>query len=220
MRNFQTWVKIICIVFVTLMSTQQIAFADDLNNSVKDCIQHPEKCKDTNASPSKAASQKDGAAQVGITIWDFIRMIFATAFVVALLYFLLKFINKKSRNFKSTQLVENLGGTALGANRSIQIVKIGDELFIVGVGENVQLLKEIEDPEERQRILSDYNNRLEQMSQPSDIVTKILEKTKNRQFPNKKDASFASLLKAQLDELSKGRKRLFDEMEKKGSDKQ
>jgi flagellar protein FliO/FliZ len=220
LRNFQTWVKIICIVFFALLSTQQIAYADQLNNSVKDCIQHPEKCKDSNASPRKAATQKNEAAQVGITIWDFIRMIFATAFVVALLYFLLKFINKKSRSFKSTQLVENLGGTALGANRSVQIVKVGNELFIIGVGENIQLLKEIEDPQERQQILSDYNNRLEQLSQPSDIVTKILEKTKKKLPSNKEDASFSSLFKAQLDELSKGRKKLFDQMERKGSDKQ
>lgn len=220
MRNFQTWVKILCIVIFALMSTQQIAHADQLNNSVKDCIQHPEKCKDPNTGTSKASTQKTEAAQVGITIWDFIRMIFATAFVVALLYFLLKFINKKSRSFKSTQLVENLGGTALGGNRSVQIVKVGNELFIIGVGENVQLLKEIDDQKERQQILSDYNNRLEQMSQTGDIVTKILEKTKKKLHSNQQDASFSSLFKAQLDELSKGRKKLFDEMERKGSDKQ
>ena len=30
--------------------------------------------------------------------------------------------------------------------------------------------------------------------------------------------SFTSMLKGQLEEISKGRKKLFDEMEKKGSD--
>lgn len=219
MGKFQTWVKIVCIVFFTLVSTQQIAYADQLNNSVKDCIQHPEKCKDTKASSEKNAAPKDEAAQVGLTIWDFVRMIFATAFVVALLYFLLKYINQKSRSFKSTQLVENLGGTALGANRSVQLVKVGNEIFIIGVGEDVQLLKEIADPNERQQILEDYNNKLEQIAQPGDIVSKIIEKVKKRQSPQKQDASFASVFKAQLNELSKGRKKLFDEMERKGSDK-
>ena len=41
-------------------------------------------------------------------------MIFATVFVVGLLYSVLKFVNKKGRLFKSTQLIENLGGTTLG----------------------------------------------------------------------------------------------------------
>ncbi len=221
MVNIQKWLTAALIAFFALISTQQIAFAEQLNNSVKDCLQHPEKCQDSNNPAAKqSVSQKDTAGQVGITIWDFVRMILATVFVVALLYFLLKFINKKSRNFKSTQLVENLGGTVLGANRSVQIVKIANRLFIIGVGENVQLLKEIDDPNEREQILTDYNNKLEQLVQPSDIVTKVIEKTKKWQAPKKEDAAFTSLFKAQLDELSNGRKKLFEEMEQKGSDKE
>ncbi|MCQ6280188.1 flagellar biosynthetic protein FliO [Bacillus sp. EB600] len=221
MVNIQKWLTAALIVFFALISTQQIAFAEQLNNSVKDCLQHPEKCQDSNNSAAKqSVSQKDTAGQVGITIWDFVRMILATIFVVALLYFLLKFINKKSRNFKSTQLVENLGGTVLGANRSVQIVKIANRLFIIGVGENVQLLEEIDDPNEREQILSDYNNKLEQLVQPSDIVTKVIEKTKKWQTPKKENAEFTSFFKAQLDELSKGRKKLFEEMEQKGSNKE
>ena len=44
---------------------------------------------------------------------------------------------------KSTQLVENLGGNRLGANRSVQLIKVGERLFVVGVGENIQLLKKL-----------------------------------------------------------------------------
>lgn len=220
MRYTKIWLKAALIVLFALMSTQTIASAEQLNNSVKDCLEHPEKCKDTNQKTTKSAVAKNEAAQVGITIWDFIRMILATAFVVALLYFLLKFINKRSRNFKTTQLVENLGGTALGANRSVQIVKIGSEIFIVGVGENVQLLKEIDDPSEREQIIQEYNNKMEQLIQPSDIVSKIMEKVKKRQ-PLKQDGrEFSTVFRQQLKELSKGREKLFEEMEKKGSDKQ
>lgn len=219
MVTIKKWIMAVLFVSFALISTQQIAFAAQVNNSVKDCLQHPEKCQDSNSAPKPSANQQDKAGQVGVTIWDFVRMIFATAFVVALLYFLLKFINKKSRSFKSTQLVENLGGTMLGGNRSIQIIKIADRLFIVGVGADVQLLQEIDDPNERQQILTDYNNKLEQLVQPSDIVTKIIEKTKKWKSPKKEEAAFTPLFKAQLDELSKGRKKLFDEMEQKGSDK-
>ncbi|MDP4155343.1 MAG: flagellar biosynthesis protein FliZ, partial [Bacillota bacterium] len=80
-------------------------------------------------------------------------------------------------------------------------------------------LKEIDDPNERAQILTDYNNKLEQQIQPGDLVTKVIEMTKRRQPPNKEGSTFTSLFKAQLDELSKGRKKLFEEMEQKGSDK-
>ncbi len=224
MLNIQKWLKVALIVIIALLGPQPAAQAGQLNNSVKDCFQNPDKCQDQNLSPTKQKTVQKGstttAATVGITIWDFVRMIFATIFVVALMYILLKFINKRSKSFKSTQLVENLGGTSLGANRSVQIVKIGSELFIVGVGENVQLLKEIDNAEERKEILAEYNNKMEQLVQPSDIVTKLIERTKNWQPQKAKNLPFSSLLKTELEEMANGRKKLFDEMKKKGSDEQ
>ena len=59
--------------------------------------------------------------------------------------------------------MENLGGNALGANRSVQVIKVGNRLLIVGVGENIQLLKEIEDGQEYEQIISEYNNQINQM---------------------------------------------------------
>lgn len=217
--SIQKWLKVALIVFVALLSSQNAAYAEQVNNSVKDCLQNPEKCNEKNLAPNQKSDQKGETQNVGITIWDIARMIFATLFVAALLYFLLRFINKKTKTFKSTQLVENLGGTTLGANRSVQIVKIGNQLFIVGVGENVQLLKEIDNPEERLQILTDYNNKMEQLIQPSDIVTRVFEKTKKWQSQKKEGASFSSLFKTELDEILKGRKKLFEETEKKGSEK-
>lgn len=221
MLNSQKWIKVILLVFIALLGTQRAAFAESMNNSVKDCIEHKEKCQDSGPAAQKQSSETTKAATVGVTFWDFIRMIFALAFVVALLYFLLKFINKKSRTYKSSQLVENLGGTSLGANRSVQIIKVANQVLVVGVGgESIQLLKEIVDPEEQRQILDEYNSKVEQLVQPSDIVTKMIERTKNRH--SKKDSgssSFSSLLKKQLDDLSNGRKKIFEEMEKKGPDK-
>ena len=90
-------------------------------------------------------------------------MIFATMFVVGLLYSVLKFVNKKIDLFKSTHLIENLGGTMLGANRSVQLIKIGNRLLLVGVGENIQLLKEIENEQECEQIILEYNNQINQL---------------------------------------------------------
>ena len=71
-----------------------------------------DKNEDKDAVTNKGT--ENATSSVGLTIWDFVKMIFATVFVVGLLYFVLKFVNKKGRLFKSTQLIENLGGTALG----------------------------------------------------------------------------------------------------------
>ncbi|WP_251040741.1 flagellar biosynthetic protein FliO [Bacillus sp. ISL-45] len=206
----------ILFLLAALFSPIGLASAEQLNKSVKDCLKNPESCDDGQADNTTNQSD-DEKSQVGVSFLDFVRMILATAFVAALIYFLLKFINKKSMTYKSSQLVENLGGTSLGANRSVQIVKAGNKLLIVGVGENIQLLKEIDDPEEYSQVIQDYNNKMEQLVQPSDIVTKLLKRAK-RDGGNQR-SEFSALLKDQLNDMASGRKKMLEEIQKKGSEK-
>ncbi|WP_448976640.1 flagellar biosynthetic protein FliO [Mesobacillus sp. LC4] len=206
----------ILFLLAALLSPIGLASAEQLNKSVQDCMKKPESCDDGQADKTTKQSD-DTKSQVGVGFLDFLRMILATAFVAALIYFLLKFINKKSIMYKSSQLVENLGGTSLGANRSVQIVKAGNKLLIVGVGENIQLLKEIDDPEEYSQVIQEYNNKMEQLVQPSDIVTRLLKRAK-KDGGNQR-SEFSALLKNQLNDMASGRKKMLEEIQKKGSEK-
>jgi flagellar protein FliO/FliZ len=206
----------ILFLLAALISPISLASAEQLNKSVQDCMKNPESCDDGQADKTTKQSD-DKKSKVGVGFLDFLRMILATAFVAALIYFLLKFINKKSMTYKSSQLVENLGGTSLGANRSVQIVKAGNKLLIVGVGENIQLLKEIDDPEEYSQVIQEYNNKMEQLVQPSDIVTKLLKRA--RRDGGNQRSEFSALLKNQLNDMASGRKKMLEEIQKKGSEK-
>lgn len=226
MQNLNKVLKVLLLVIFALLGSQQVTFAEQLN-SVKDCLKHPEKCNQKPTTDQKTTTNQEtptttsSSQQVGIGFGDIARMVFATIFVVALLYFILKFINKKNRVYKSSQLIENLGGTSLGANRSVQMIKVGDRLLVVGVGESIQLLKEIDDSNEYNQIIKQYNEKMEQLVQPSDLVTKLIERTKNKTKVTKSTNSpFKSILQRQLDELSKERKDLYEEIEKKGTDGQ
>ncbi|WP_286182524.1 flagellar biosynthetic protein FliO [Bacillus sp. ISL-55] len=207
----------ILFLLAALFSPIGMASAEQLNKSVKDCLKNPDSCDDGQAEKTTTNISDDEQSGVGVGFLDFLRMILATAFVAALIYFLLKFINKKSVMYKSSQLVENLGGTSLGANRSVQIVKAGNKLLIVGVGENIQLLKEIDDPEEYSQVIQEYNNKMEQLVQPSDIVTKLLKRAKKDDGNQRSE--FSALLKNQLSDMASGRKKMLEEMQKKGSEK-
>lgn len=206
----------ILFLLAALISPVSMAYAEQLNTSVKDCLENPESCEEGQAGKTNNQS-KATDTKVGVTFMDFLRMILATVFVAGLLYFLLKFINKKTMSYKSSQLVENLGGTSLGANRSIQIVKAGNRLLIVGVGENIQLLREIDDPEEYSQVIQEYNNKMEQLVQPSDIVTKFIKRASKD--GSKESSTFSALLKQQLNDMASGRKKALEEIQKKGSEK-
>ncbi|CAM3419146.1 flagella biosynthesis regulatory protein FliZ [Aeromicrobium ponti] len=218
MLNIRKMLALLLLISIVLLGMQPLAHAEQLNNSVKECMENPEECgKEGITTEDETPVQQEGGT-VGLTFWDFFKMILATIFTVGLLYVLLKFINKKSKVYNRSQIVENLGGTALGSNRSIQLIKVGNRILVVGVGENIQLLKEIDDSEEYSQIITEHNDKMEQLIRPSDIVTKVMKRTKQSEGINQNTPKFSALLGQQLDEIKKGRRKLFDEIERKGPD--
>jgi flagellar protein FliO/FliZ len=191
--------------------------AENLDQSVKDMYEQPESSKAENAVKDDSTTEEKAASSsgVGLSFSDFFRMIFAMLFVVALLYIVLRFISKKSKTYQQANFIENLGGTNLGNNRSVQIVKVGERVLLVGVGENIQLLTEIEDEEERRQLLEAYNQKYEQMMQPTDFVMKLKKKWTKSAVSRE---SFSSELKNQLDEMKQSRKQLMDKLDQKGRD--
>ncbi|MBT2649604.1 flagellar biosynthetic protein FliO [Bacillus sp. ISL-34] len=211
------WLQVSLMIAIFFSGAIQ-AQAEDLEKTVKDVYVQPDDLKvDKGGSiDSKSTKQATNPGKVGITAWEFLRMIFATIFVVALLYILLKFINKKSKSYQKANSVENLGGTSLGANRSVQLVKVGGRILVIGVGENIQLLKEIDDPEEYEQLLKDHNDKIDQMIQPGELAMKLKNKWKKKS--GSETASFSAEFKNQLDQMSDSRKRLLKELDRKGRD--
>jgi flagellar protein FliO/FliZ len=212
------WLQVSLMIAAVFFSGPIQAHAEDLEKTVKDVYEQPDDLKvDKGESKgSKSTKQTTNPDKVGITVWEFLRMIFATIFVVALLYILLKFINKKSKSYQKANSVENLGGTGLGANRSVQLVKVGGRILVIGVGENIQLLKEIDDPEEYEQLLKDHNDKIDQMIQPGELAMKL--KNNWLKKSGSETASFSAEFKNQLDQLSASRKKLLKELDRKGRD--
>ena len=205
---------------LALFTIQPQVLAETVNQSVKECLDNPESCgeetNDTESVQTNKDKQADASVEantVGLTIWDFLKMILATIFVVALLYFVLKLVSKKGTLHNKSETLVNLGGLTVGTNRSVQLIKVGERLLVVGVGENIQLLSQIEKGQEYEQIITDYNKRLDQMVQPSDILTKIVDQVKRKKSVKEDEPSnFHILLKKQLDELSNGRKSILEDL--------
>ena len=68
----------------------------------------------------------------------------------------MKFINRKNKLYDKTRLMKNMGGISLGQHKSIQLVVIGETYYIIGVGDDIRLLKEITDPEEIKTLVEFY----------------------------------------------------------------
>ncbi|MEW9697710.1 flagellar biosynthetic protein FliO [Paenibacillus sp. SI8] len=77
-----------------------------------------------------------------------LKVIFFLILIILLFFVLIKYIAKKNKGSFFGNPVRSLGGVPLGQNKSIQVVEIGHSLFVVGVGDNIQLLDKISDADE------------------------------------------------------------------------
>ncbi len=81
--------------------------------------------------------------------WDFIRMFLILAAVIAAIY-LVFFILKRTTNprMQNNELFKVLSSQTLSNNRTIHLVEVGRQMFLVGAGDgSVRLLSEITDKE-------------------------------------------------------------------------
>ncbi|WP_376844402.1 flagellar biosynthetic protein FliO [Camelliibacillus cellulosilyticus] len=133
---------------------------DDATNKKKGTEDQSQKVKTD-------ATQSSGA---GSTFVTFLKLLAAMAVILGLIYLLYRLVSKRNRAFQDYGAIKNLGGVPVGPNRSVQLIRIGQEILVVGVGESVQLLKEIKDAQ----AVSDI---LEEKSEPDNFqkgVTKMV----------------------------------------------
>ena len=139
---------------------------------------------------------------VSVTAWDYIKMIFALLFVVLLLYGLLRFVNSRNKTFQHNQLIQNLGGVGVSQGKSVQLLQVGNSLFLVGIGEDITLLKEIEDPEEIEKLTKIYEEKQDigkTVPYIAELVHRLKENVTSKSKSNeKKDPSFNETFQKKL----------------------
>lgn len=203
-----------CIMVLAMNAPIEITFANQMIS--EECLQNPEQCQ----QDSTAVENNDEKAAVGLTAWDYIKMLLALIFVLLLLVWVLKFINKKSFHFQQNNLVRNIGGISLGSQKSVQILQIGDKLYVVGVGENVELIKEISEEDEIEKLLSFYKEK-QTLTTSSPYIAELFKKFKGQPEAreNDSDADFGDLLNKKLSDIQDARRNELEKWKEKEHDK-
>lgn len=218
MQHFKNTKKGIVLLFLTIFAfciPTQLASATQNNQMISDeCLQNPEACEDSTINEDAQSSN------VGLGLWDYVKVLFSLLFVLALLVFVLRFINKRSVNYQTNSVVRNIGGISVGSQKSVQLLQIGSSLYIIGVGDDVQLIKEIDDPEEAERLLNIYNNKQSFPSNKpyiSDLLKRInLNKNGETEKPK---LDFENMFKKRLSEIKRERRDELEKWKEKEQDK-
>lgn len=193
--------------------------ADTDTNSIEYCMKKPEECKDNSDPAAKEDTVVSAAGDV--SAWEYIKMVLALIFVVALFYGLMKFLNKRNLTFQRNQIVQNLGGLSLGAQKSVQLLQIGKTIYLVGVGEDVQLIREITDPQEVEELLALYNEKQEfAATSPyiAEVISKFKRKNKQNSSTNTQQDSFGELFGKKISEIKQERSEELERWKQKEND--
>lgn len=209
--------KISLFIMVTILFHFSLAWPVDVaaetgNESVEEWIKQSEQGEDP--APEEGVDA-DPDRPVGVTAVDVIRSIFALLFVISLLYLLLKWLQKKTAPISETTLVKNLGGTGVGNDRSVQLIKIGNRILVVGVGENVTLLKEISDSEEVAYFLEAMETETGTGPEKKDWIQRLSAFLPDRRNSKKVGQSFQKEFQEQLAAIARKRKRVLEDGKEK-----
>lgn len=191
------------------------AVAEEQDDSGKTVADHFKNEPSSDEKKGKEDQEEDILpATTSDTVWTFVKVILVLALVIALIYLLLRFINKRTRSFNDRRTIQSIGGINVGSNRSVQLVKVGGRVLVIGVGESVSLLKEIDDGEEVEQ--------LEEESERDDVIDHSLVKfrgwLKKTQKTNGSQTDFKTMFENRLKQMSKEHKGAVEHMKRKGDD--
>ncbi|ALC92247.1 hypothetical protein AM500_22585 [Bacillus sp. FJAT-18017] len=151
---------LLSIILFLLIPIQSAAFAAESKAAgdpfVSDSLQNDKEGESTPVSIEKTESQSSSITSLVI------KFLFSFIVVIALLIGLGRFLAKKGRRLQSNGPVLSLAGHMMGQNKSLQVVLIGQTIYILGVGENVTLVRSISKGEEEyQQLLESVENQAE-----------------------------------------------------------
>ncbi len=145
----------------------------------------------------------------------FFQLFLALAVIIIMIYMLIRFIGKRSQSYQAHRTLQNIGGVHVGANRSIQLVRVGERVLVVGVGESIQLLKEIDDETEIKKILQDYEG--QQVEQQFSSMYKWMQTKVSPKNEEKQNSSvyFKGVLERQLSDVKNAQQKAHSAIKEK-----
>jgi len=196
-------------VTIFLLLTTHV-FAEEKPKNSLDCLKDPDCSEEMQQNQEQPAdmTEEDPIVDASNTpsLWlNLVQMAIMLFIIIGLIYVLIKFLKKRNHIFNNMQAMENLGGISVGQNKSLQIVRIGTKFYVIGVGENVNMLEEITD----EALIEDLLHRQQESQQSSNLLSIFSRKKKGDD--DGENSPFATLFANELENMKQNRHSLQKE---------
>ena len=188
---------IIFSLFPSVTHASPTVFECTENPSLEGCTDNP--AGDSTESESPAGEGTTDASEPEPSLaGTIVKLIFVLLLVLGMIYGLLKFFNQKNKLFSRNRTMENLGGMNLAPNKSIQAVRVGEQVFILGVGDTVQMVTEVTDEKTKTSLVNREDNQQKQSMAP-DWMNKL--KRSKADTSQSSTIQFQQLFENQLNDM-------------------
>lgn len=128
--------------------------------------------------------QLQQATGIGDYIGSVFTVLLSLAFIIVLIVLLIKLLSRKNRLWQANQSIRLLGGTGLGQHKSMQVVEVGNVVYVLGVGEDITVIDRVSDPEQVEILLQSF-----QRAEPAFSASSLPQSVSQwiRQRRNKRD---------------------------------
>jgi flagellar protein FliO/FliZ len=222
MRKFSLFFASL-LFFLILPLDLEVYAESNPNVTVEENLNNPQNQAETEESPLSEITDSEMSDNISITIWDYVKMILALGFVILLLYGLLRFVNSRNKTFQQNQLIQNLGGVGLSQGKSAQLLQVGNSLILVGIGEDITVLKEITDPAEIEILTKIYEEK-QDIGKAVPYIAEIISRVKGNitsqtKKNDKKNSTFDQVFQTKLQEVKKDRSEVLKDWKTKEREK-
>ncbi|WP_165843812.1 flagellar biosynthetic protein FliO [Planococcus halotolerans] len=205
--------SIMMILLLTLSAVWIPSGAQAADPKVSDSYDTDQPAVEQQEQPAEAAAPEEKSFIVVIG-----QLIFYTLLIVFMIYGLIKFLSMKQKKLQPNQAVKLMGGTALGNNKSLQLVKVGGQIYLIGVGDQVTLIKEFTEDDEINGIEKDVETQASPLL-PKTVTSFIKEKVGGHLEKNPSQTKgFEQLFKQSLDKQRKKQDKLESDLSKQHSE--
>lgn len=141
-------------------------------------------------------------------IWLFFRMFLVLLFVILLIYAFIWFLKKTSKTPETKDdYIRHTAAIALGSGKSVHIITVGEDAFLLGASENsVSLISKLEDKDLIQAMNLAYDERVTTKKTFTDILSSYITGV------TKKDNNGTEKLSSLTDKIKSTRSR-FNKMD-------
>lgn len=215
--TFRFWVIIgIIVMSLCILPSSNGTFATV--NYANECIENPQTCPEDTTSDDETAATDSSSVSVGF--WEYIKIVIALVFVLGLLLFVLKFLNKRNLSYQQNSVIRNIGGLSVGPQKSVQLVQISNRIYVLGIGEDIQLIKEISAPEDVEQLLAQYgDNQLDGSATP--YIVELVKKFSKKNQPTNVTESpkFNEMFNERIDKIKQERSEELERWKEQENDK-